>query len=361
MPHYRFNDRQVETLAGFLQGKVDSDLLANVHLDPAEPQQIAHGKRLVSDYGCASCHEIAGIKKPENFAPELSRIGSKPVTQLIFLAGMQHTLPEYIAGKIKNPRAFSPALKMPQYTFTAAQIDALTTALLSLNDRSNSLPPSLTVPGKVETDYQPAGKAGKLMSDLACMSCHRINGHGGEMAPDLTSEGSAVQRDWMVQFLKNPGTLRPSLIRRMPRFNLNDSEVNELTDYMMTVYQASRVDRDSMPLSGYSQGQIELGRQLFYGKYSCQGCHIVDTKTDKGYIGPTLTHVGSRLTAAWIYAWLQNPQALRPGTGEPNRAMSDDDALALTAFLMSQKGGEKSSGALKATHTTSQAQEVAKR
>ncbi len=341
MPHYRFNDAQVATLSGFLLAKSDSDLLANVHLDPATPEQIAHGKRLVSDYGCASCHEIAGIKRPENFAPELSRIGSKPITQLIFLPGMQHTLPDYIAGKIKNPRAFSLGLKMPQYTFTTAQIDALTTALLSLNDRSYSLPPLLTMPGRAETDYQPAGRAGKLMTDLACFSCHRINGHGSDMAPDLTWEGSSVQREWLVQFFKNPGTLRPSLIRRMPRFNLSDSEVNELTDYIMTVYQSPAVDRDSALLSGDLQGQIELGKQLFYGKYSCQGCHIVDTKTDKGYIGPTLTQVGSRLTAAWVYQWMKNPQALRPGTSEPNRAMSNEDARALTAFLMSQKAGGK--------------------
>jgi mono/diheme cytochrome c family protein len=254
---------------------------------------------------------------------------------------MQHTLPDYIATKIKQPRAFGQGLKMPQYTFTPAQIDSLTTALLSLNDRSNTLPPSLAVAATPESDYQPAGKAGKLMTDLACFSCHRINGHGGDMAPDLTWEGSSVQREWLVQFFKNPGTLRPSLIRRMPRFNLTDGEVNELTDYIMTVYQSPAINRESMPLSGYSPGQVELGKQLFYGKYSCQGCHIVDTRNDKGYIGPTLTNVGSRLNAAWIYQWMRNPQALRAGTAEPNRAMSDEDARALTAFLISQKGGVK--------------------
>lgn len=347
MPHYRFTDVQVATLSGFLVAKADTDLLANVHLDAATPEQIAHGKKLVSDYGCASCHEIAGIKKPENFAPELSRIGSKPITQLIFLPGMPHTLPDYIAGKIKQPRVFAQGLKMPQYTFTPTQIDALTTALLSFNERSYTLPSSLSVPAKPESDYQPAGRAGKLMVDLACFSCHRINGHGGEMAPDLTWEGSSVQRDWLVQFLKNPGTLRPALIRRMPRFNLTDGEINELTDYIMTVYQSPAVDRDSMPLNGYPQGQIELGKQLFYGKYSCQGCHIVDSKTDKGYIGPTLTQVGSRLTGAWIYQWLKNPQALRPETIEPNRAMTDEDARAITAFLMSQKAGGKQQEARK--------------
>ena len=338
MPHYRFNDQQVVTLAGFLQAKSDSDLLANVHLDPSTPEQIAHGKHLVTDYGCASCHEISGIKKPENFAPDLSRIGSKAVNQLIFSQGMPHTLPDYIAGKIRDPRASSPALKMPQYTFSSAQIDSLTTALLSLNERSHSLPPALTVAGTPDSNYQPAGKAGKLMRDLACFSCHRINGHGGDMAPDLSWEGSSVQRQWLIDFLKNPNTLRPALIRRMPRFNLTDAEINELTDYIMTVYQSPAVDRDSMPLTGFSPTQVEQGRQLFYSKYACQSCHIVDPKNDKGYIGPTLTQVGSRLSSAWVYHWMKNPQALRPGTTDPNRNMSDDDARALTAFLMNQKG-----------------------
>ena len=39
---------------------------------------------------------------------------------------------------------------------------------------------------------------------------------------------------------------------------------------------------------------------------------------------------------------MKNPQALRPGTIEPNRAMSDEDVRALTAFLMAQEGGGKS-------------------
>ena len=68
-----------------------------------------------------------------------------------------------------------------------------------------------------------------------------------------------------------------------------------------------------------------------------ESCHIVNTKTDKGYVGPTLTQVGSRLNASWIYNWLKNPQALRPGVIEPNFNMSDEDARALTAFLMTQR------------------------
>jgi mono/diheme cytochrome c family protein len=340
MPHYRFDDRQIAVLTGFLGNKTDADLLANVHLEPATPEQIAQGKNLVMQYGCASCHEINGVKKPENFAPELTRVGSKPLTQLIFLPGMAHTLPDYLAAKIRDPRSFGSTLKMPQFSFTPAQLDALTTALLALTDRAQGLPPALTVPAPPASNYQPAGKAGQLMSDLACFSCHAINGRGGDMAPDLTWEGSSVQRQWLEEFLKNPNTLRPALIRRMPKFNLSDSEITELSDYIMTVYQTPAFDRDSMP-AGYPPAEVEQGKQLFYSKYGCQSCHIVDSKVDKGYVGPTLTHVGSRLNAAWIYHWLKNPQALRPGTIEPNRGMNDEDARALTAFLMMQKGTGK--------------------
>jgi mono/diheme cytochrome c family protein len=341
MPHYRFTDPQLSLLTNFLGNKTDADLLANVHLDSATPEQIANGKRLVTEYGCASCHEINGIKKPENFAPELTRIGSKPLTQIIFLPGMQHSLPDYIAAKIRQPRSFGSALKMPQFNLAPAQVDALTTALLALTDRAHDLPLAMTVPSKPPSNYQPAGRAGQLMADLACFSCHAINGRGGDMAPDLSWEGSSVQRPWLEAFLKNPGTLRPALIRRMPKFNLSDGDAKELTDYIMTVYQTSAFDRDSMPSGGYPAAQVEQGKQLFYSKYACQGCHIVDTKADKGYVGPTLTQVGSRLTAAWIYHWLKDPQSLRPGTIEPNRKMNDDDAQALTAFLMTQKGSGK--------------------
>jgi len=341
MPHYRFTDQQVALLMAFLGNKTDSDLLANVHLDAPTPEQIARGKLLVTEYGCASCHEISGLKKPDNFAPELTRIGSKPITQISFLPGMPHTVPEYISSKIRQPRSFGAALKMPQYSFAPAQVDALTTALLSLTDRAQNLPMALTVPSNPPSNYQPAGKAGQLMADLACFSCHAINGRGGDMAPDLTWEGSSVQRPWLQEFLKNPNTLRPALIRRMPKFNLSDGEITDLTDYIMTVYQTPAFDRDSLSSSGYAPAQVEQGRQLFYSKYACQSCHIVDTKVDKGYIGPTLTQVGSRLNAAWIYHWLKDPQTMRPGTIEPNRNMNDEDARALTAFLMTLKSSSK--------------------
>ena len=161
------------------------------------------------------------------------------------------------------------------------------------------------------------------------------------MAPDLSWEGTSVQRPWLVQFLKNPETLRPALIRRMPRFNLTDGEINTLTDYMMTVYQTPAFDRDEISDKDFSPALVQQGRELFYGKYDCQSCHIVDSQKDKGYVGPALWSVGARLTPAWVAHYLKDPQSVRPGTIEPNQHISDADVRALTAFLSAQKSGGK--------------------
>ena len=167
------------------------------------------------------------------------------------------------------------------------------------------------------------------------------------MAPELTWEGTAARRTWLVDFLKNPNTLRPALIRRMPRFNVTDAEANTLADYIMTVYQTPEFDRDGLDTMRFTAADTQHGRELFYGKYACQSCHILDPANDKGYVGPTLTEVGSRFNAAWISHWLKNAGKLRPGTLEPVWNMDDEDARAVTAFLMAQKNAPRKEGAAK--------------
>ncbi len=232
----------------------------------SDAQSVARGKKLVSDYGCVACHRINGVNPPESFAPDLSRIGSKPLFQVGFLRGMPETLPDYIAGKIHDPRAFGPALKMPNFSLTEGQIEALTTALLAQTDRAVTMPPEL-VRSSHMPKYHPGGDAGRLMEDLRCQSCHAINGNGGDMAPDLTFEGSAVNRTWLLDFMKNPNTLRPALIRRMPKFNLSDAEIKGLSDYMLSAYQASGFDSQALDLSSLNsdaatQGKATLLQQI---------------------------------------------------------------------------------------------------
>ncbi len=345
MPHYRFEEKDIGLVMGFLGGKTDSDFMGKVRLEPATAAQITHGKILVNERGCASCHDINGIAHPDNFAPELTGVGSLALAKILFAPGIPHTLPDYIGAKIRNPRSFGTALKMPQFTLSDSQVDALVTALLAQTSRARTLPPALRIPAPPPSTYQPAGRAGQLIADMRCFSCHTINGRGGTMAPDLTWEGSSVQRAWLVNFLKRPNTLRPTLIRRMPKFNVTDEEANTLADYIMAVYQTAAVDPSAVDASKFTPADAAHGKDLYYGKYACNSCHILDPAKDKGYIGPTLTQVGLRMNAAWIFQWLKNAQALRPGTPELNWNMNDEDARAITSFLMQQKAAQKQGGA----------------
>jgi mono/diheme cytochrome c family protein len=345
MPHYRLDEKQIALLSTFLAAKKDDDFLANVHLAPATPDSIAHGKRLVTESGCAACHQINGVSPPQNFAPDLSRVGSRALAQIVFPPGMNHNLPEYITAKIDDPRSFGPGLKMPKFTLAPDQEVALTTALLAQTDRAAGLAHEQLLSAASRSNYHPGGDAGKLMDDLRCLSCHAINGNGGDMAPDLTWEGSAVQRAWLEGFLKDPNTLRPALIRRMPKFNLNPAEIKTLSDYILSAYQAPGLDAGTLDPHALGPDAAARGKQLFYSKYGCQACHIADYKNDKGYVGPALASVGARLTPAWMYKWLKDPNALRPGTQMPNLNLKDDEARDLTAFLITlktqQKGGAK--------------------
>jgi mono/diheme cytochrome c family protein len=342
MPRYRYDEKQVALLSSFLLSKKDDDFMANIHLPASDPQSIARGKKLVTDYGCTACHRVNGVSPPESFAPDLSRIGSKPLFQVGFIRGMPETLPDYIAGKIHDPRAFGPALKMPTFSLTDTQVESLTTALLAQTDRAVSMPPEL-VRTTSHAKYHPGGDAGRLMEDLRCQSCHTINGNGGDMAPDLSFEGSAVQRKWLLDFMKNPNTLRPMLIRRMPKLNLSDAEIETLSDYMLSAYQASGFDSQVLQASALNADTAARGKELFYSKYACQSCHTADFKKDKGYVGPPLADVGNRLTPVWIYKWLKNPNALNPGTMMPNPNLPDREARDLTAFLVTLKAHPKGS------------------
>jgi mono/diheme cytochrome c family protein len=202
MPRYRFNKQQVPLLAAFLETKTDPSLLAKVRLPEATPPRTARGRRLVMERGCAACHVMNDIQKPEKFAPEQSRLGSKPLVEIAFAAGVPHTLPDYIADKIRNPRAFAPTLKMPRFKLTDAQIDALTTALLALTDRAQTQPAAFRFVSAPRP--QPAGKSAQAINDLRCFSCHPSKGSEGYIARDLTWEGSVVSAEWLEDFLRNP-------------------------------------------------------------------------------------------------------------------------------------------------------------
>jgi mono/diheme cytochrome c family protein len=338
MPRYQWSDEDLYTVSQYITNRLtDPDLLSDVpKLGAATPDEVQLGRRLFVEKGCASCHLIEGVPQQKDFGPDLSSLGSKTVSELFFgNSKIPHTLIAYIQAKVSNPLSVNPAARMPQYHLTKDDLHAITTALLSMTGPANRLEfADLTLPEK-HPEFQPAGEFGKLYERYKCYVCHRFNGYGGALAPDLSFEGSRARRQWIVDFLKNPGTLRPTLTVRMPQFNMSDQDASTLADYLKMVMQSPRVDEASANPKDFTPQMASLGKQLYEVKYQCQSCHTIGSTG--GYVGPALTNVGNWMTPAWIEAWLRNPQVLVPDTIEPRRDFTPQEISALTAYLLTLK------------------------
>jgi mono/diheme cytochrome c family protein len=342
MPRYQWSDEDLYKVSRYiLSSLTDPDLLSDVpKMDAPSATEIQSGGRIFTEKGCASCHVVPGVNPQKEFGPDLSNIGSKNVSQLEFgNATIPRNLVSYIQAKITNPLSVNSAARMPQYHLTGDDLDAVTTALLSMAGPPPSSARAQLVVPRTRSEFRPAGEFGKLFERYQCAVCHRFNGSGGLLAPDLSFEGSRAQRQWMVNFLKNPQTLRPTLTFRMPQFNITDREAAVIADYLAMVLQSPAVDLDEGAQKPIPAEGVAYGKQLYEVKYQCQSCHTIGA--GGGYVGPNLNNAGNWLNPGWIRAWLKNPQALIPGAIEPRRTFSDQEIQALTGYLMTLRQSDK--------------------
>jgi mono/diheme cytochrome c family protein len=241
----------------------------------------------------------------------------------------------------EKSKAFEKELKMPDYNFSdIEEVEAITTYLLSL--KSEKVPSSYVLPlGDPPSEYNPQGEFGQILEKYRCLACHKILGKGGELAPELSQEGSRVQKEWLQKFLKAPYALRPILAERMLKYKVLDSEIETMHSYFRTTLVDDRVEKLSEVVKGMSLHDprlIQMGEKLYYEKYSCNACHQINLKG--GTIGPDLTDVRKQLRTEWIVYYLRDPKAFLKRSVEPVFKLTDKEIEALTAFLITLKEKE---------------------
>ena len=88
-------------------------------------------------------------------------------------------------------------------------------------------------------------------------------------------------------------------------------------------------------------GDPAQGRQLM-AQYQCTACHAIPKVPGAaGNLGPPLDDFGRRSyiaggipnTPQALVGWLDNPQALKPGTPMPDLGVSPDEARHMAAYL----------------------------
>lgn len=72
---------------------------------PADPN---HGKQLVAQYGCTTCHIIPGIQGMGVIGPSLDHVATRPV-----LAEKIANTPQNMSSYIQDPLASNPQNAMP--------------------------------------------------------------------------------------------------------------------------------------------------------------------------------------------------------------------------------------------------------
>jgi mono/diheme cytochrome c family protein len=370
MPQYGWSDRDLHDVTQYILTKLtDPDLLKDVpELGIPTPGEIQLGQRLFVEKGCAECHIIQGVVPRSDFGPDLSSLGMaagpflveiesprrlpatlhfvrSDVSRLeIGVSQIPRSMVAYLQAKITDPTSVTPESHMPQFHVSQSDLDDLTTALLSMSgppivgDSQRQL-----VVERRHAEFQPEGDMGRLYQRFKCYQCHKFNGYGGTLAPDLSYEGSRSQHQWLVEFLQSPQTLRPTLTARMPHFNMSEKDAVTIADYISSTLQSPAVHPEAADAHEFTPEMAEHGRRFFEEKYKCQSCHTIGSSG--GYVGPSLNNAGNWLTAAWIEAWLNNPQALVPGAIEPRQSIPESERRDITAYLMTlkQSGTDKSS------------------
>ncbi len=248
-------------------------------IDPPDAPALAEGRHLIRDSGCVNCHEIPGFAGVTFSGPALDSLGYK-------------VRPAWLGAWLAKPKDYLPQSKMGNFRLSAQEIDGLEPFLLSQRAQ-----PPLDSSGvdwkKADTD---AGRA--LFGQLRCVSCHMVNGRGGDMGPELTRIGDKVGRDWLFSFLKDPLRSQPNTA--MLQYRLSDTQLRDLTAFLLEEYRTSGGSPDLAPRAFEDLQAVAAGRATFVRR-GCPSCHHLTGVPDPGRIGPNLAGVADRDPAQLQY------------------------------------------------------------
>jgi cytochrome c2 len=329
MLQYRLTDDQVRDLTAFLldEYKTPGGPAETAPAPYQEPKAVADGREVFVRRGCYGCHQLDGIREKGKIGPSLAGIADKDPEQLSYGSGAVHrTAENYLFLKLQHPDALGSPSLMPTFSFTPVEAATITVALESLHQAD--LPASRVVAQAPPAPYQPRGRFGALVTRYRCLSCHRINGFGGDLSTvPLDRIGSQLQHDYLVGYLLSPGPVRVSVEARMPHFHMLPEEAKTIADYAADVFLDDELDRYD---AHFTAADVHRGEGL-YQQLGCVGCHQLNM--EGGYVGPDLSNTGKRLRPGWIAAWLKTPERYKPGTLQPDYGLSAADARSLTAYL----------------------------
>ncbi len=188
----------------------------------------------------------------------------------------------------------------------------------------------------------------KLFVDLGCHGCHLSDGYEDlfkengvtAIGPSLRRIGAKDDHGWMVRWITNPHEVRPRT--RMPNFMFSPEQAEKVTAYLLSTTKGPSAQwLESNPDPGIvsSADLVTHGRQLM-DNLGCRACHALAPDEIAGQLGankdiaPNLSEIAAKTDGRWIYHWIKNPHGFSEVARMPSLRLSDDEARAITAYLM---------------------------
>ena len=206
---------------------------------------------------------------------------------------------------------------------------------------STQLPPvGASHPGSLGDPMRGA----QLARRFDCVRCHTEprSGRGINVPPMLDGTGSRCRPEWLQRYLVAPEALRYASEGRRPRIRMPGirgtlQDARDLAAYLTTLRDTVRVPESPGAETWAEDAELVAeGLQLFQ-QYQCRGCHALEGRGNE--IGPALDQVAERRPASYVMALLRAPQEVIPRTPMEDKQLWEDEARALTAYLMTLSAG----------------------
>lgn len=341
---FTFTPAEREQIMTFVLGLVaDPPSERYVHTPDRRAKAIADGRKVLDQYGCAQCHTMQMSRWRFRYDPEW---WEGPIPPETFEFIQPSFTPDAIAESLVRDRTGWGQAEV----IGRPLIDPSGEIILDEDDDGNPLYVfSLWQPALINGEAWPVGGAQVPVSEPHIT--HRYPAWGGAFAqllypyaaeeagaawleawgqvpPALVNEGSLVQPDWLYNYLLNPTPIRPSVLLRMPKYNLSSREAATLVDYFAAASDAAfPYTSTSLPQTGSETNHghaalMDQAMRLVIDRTTyCAKCHLIGDFDPGGetqtILAPNLAEVGRRIRPEYLRRWLADPKSVLPYTGMP--------------------------------------------
>ncbi len=282
-------------------------------------EKLTAANQTMRSAGCFGCHRIEGWDHMRKPAPSLKKVKGK-LTR------------DWIVKWVRDPKSFNEFARMPSVfhqsnirteehkEFQEAELFAITDYLLT--ESENYTP-------NVNLGLGSAERGKELFKSVGCLGCHQVDDFGRDrgrytQAPDLSTVGSKVSKEWLTSWLRNPRHYWAETT--MPSLRLSDGEIGDLAAFLLgkknTEFEGKATgtanlesqkkvlrlylmrDPKLAPVTNDKVDRVlsemkpefithDLGKRAIQ-RYGCYGCHDIKGFEGVAGIGTELTDWGSK-------------------------------------------------------------------